>query len=61
MKNTNNKVVIAGASGYIGKNLLNKLKGNAELVGLSRKKKIIQSLLHGVHVIYFLLLTLKLV
>lgn len=39
MENTKNKVVIAGASGYIGHNLLNKLKGKTDLVGLSRNKK----------------------
>ena len=32
MKKTKNKVVVAGASGYIGNNLLKKLKGKVELV-----------------------------
>ena len=39
MEKTNNKVVIAGASGYIGDNLLKKLKGKADLFGLSRSEK----------------------
>jgi len=39
MENSKNKVVIAGASGYIGQNLLKKLKNKANLVGLSRNKR----------------------
>lgn len=39
MENSRNKVVIAGASGYIGQNLLKKLKNKANLVGLSRNKR----------------------
>ncbi|HLQ83497.1 MAG TPA: NAD(P)H-binding protein [Pseudogracilibacillus sp.] len=34
-----NKVVIAGASGYIGNNLLKKLAGKVDLIGLSRHYK----------------------
>ena len=39
MENQKSKIVIAGASGYIGNNLLNKLKGKADLIALSRNKK----------------------
>lgn len=39
MDNNKNKVVIAGASGYIGNNLLKKLTGKVDLVGLSRHHK----------------------